>query len=125
MKNYSIININNNSFDEDEPSNTTNTEEKDENFDDLSLKIFYELLSTSTSEIDFSNIKNNFYYKNNEGKLLFGLEEIITLFNDEDNNRNDEITNINKIQNAISYYYANIHNYWKKEYDNMKKEENI
>ena len=125
MKNYSIININNNSFDEDEPSNTTNTEEKDENFDDLSLKIFYELLSTSTSEIDFSNIKNNFYYKNNDGKLLFGLEDIITLFNDEDNNRNGEITNINKIQNAINYYYANIHNYWKKEYDNMKKEENI
>ena len=122
MKNYYI---NNNSFDEDEPSNTTNTEGKDENFDDLSLKIFYELLSTSTSEIDFSNIKNNFYYKNNDGKLLFGLEDIITLFNDEDNNRNGEITNINKIQNAINYYYVNIHNYWKKEYDNMKKEENI
>lgn len=122
MKNY---NINNNSFDEDEPSNTSNSEEKNENFDDLSLKMFYELLSTSTSEIDFSNIKNNFYYKNNEEKMIFGLEEILALFIDEDNNRNGEITNINKIQNAINYYYVNIHNYWKREYDNLKKEENI
>ena len=120
MKNY---NINNNSFDEDESSNNSNTEEKDENFDDLSLKMFYELLSTSTSEIDFSNIKNNFYYKNYDGKLLFGLDELLPLFNDEDNNRNGEITNINKIQNAIKYYYTNIHNYWKREYDNSKKDE--
>ena len=122
MKDY---NINNNSLDEDDLSNISYTEEKDENFDDLSLKMFYELLSTSTSEIDFSNIKNNFYYRKNDDKLLFGLEEILPLFNDEDNNRNGEITNITKIKNAINYYFCNIHNYWKKEYKKKKKEENI
>ena len=117
--------FNNNSIDEDEISNISSTEEKDENFDDLSLKMFYELLSTSTSEIDFSNIKTNFYYRKNDGKLLFGLEEILPIFNNEDSNGNGEITNLNKIQNAINYYYENIHNYWKEQYDIMKKEEKI
>ena len=117
--------INNNSIDEDEISNISSTEEKDENFDDLSLKMFYEMLSTSTSEIDFSNIKTNFYYRKNDGKLLFGLEEILPIFNNEDSNGNGEITNLNKIQNAINYYYENIHNYWKEQYDIMTKEEKI
>ena len=122
MKNYTY---NENSIDEDDLSNFSNFEERDENFDDLSLKIFYELLSTSTSEIDFSNIKNNFYYRKNDGKLLFGLEDVISGFNEEDNSGNGEITNLNKIKNAINYYYSNIHDYWEKQYNNMKKEENI
>ena len=122
MKNYTY---NENSIDEDDLSNFSNYEERDEYLDDLSLKIFYELLSTSTSEIDFSNIKNNFYYRKNDGKLLFGLEDVISGFNEEDNSGNGEITNLNKIKNAINYYYANIHDYWEKQYNNMKKEENI
>ena len=122
MKNYTY---NENSIDEDELSNFSNYEERDEILDDLSLKIFYELLSTSTSEIDFSNIKNNFYYRKNDGKLLFGLEDVISAFNEEDNSGNGEITNLNKIKNAINYYYANINDYWEKQYNNMKKEENI
>lgn len=122
MKNYSYSE---NSIDEDELSNFSNYEETAENLDDLSLKIFYELLSTSTSEIDFSNIKNNFYYRKNDGKLLFGLEDVISSFNEEDNSGNGEITNLNKIKNAINYYFVNIHDYWEKQYNNMKKEENI
>ena len=122
MKNYTY---NENSIDEDDLSNFSNYEERDEYLDDLSLKIFYELLSTSTSEIDFSNIKNNFYYRKNDGKLLFGLEDVISGFNEEDNSGNGEITNLNKIKNAINYYYANIHDYWEKQYNNMKKEENL
>ena len=122
MKNYDYID---NSIDEDELSNFSYYGEKEESLDDLSLKILYELLSTSTSEIDFSNIKTNFYYRKHDGKLLFGLEEIIQSFNDEENNGNGEITNLHKIQNAINYYYVNIHNYWKEQYDNMKKEENM
>ena len=118
-------NINNESLDEDELLDISITSEKEENFDDLSLKMFYELLSTSTSEIDFSNIKTNFYYRKNDGKLLFGLEDILPCFNDEDSKGNGEITNLNKIQNAINYYYVNIHDYWKKEYDNLKKEEDL
>ena len=113
-----------NSLDEDDLSNASNNEKRDENLDDLSLKIFYELLSTSTSEIDFSNIKNNFYYRKNDGKLLFGLEEVVSSFNEEIKSGNGEITNLNKIKNAINYYYANIHDYWEKQYNNIKKEEN-
>ena len=124
MKSFDNININ--SFDEeDEISNGSSIDEKEENFDDLSLKMLYELLSTSTSEIDFSNIKTNFYYRENDGKYLFGLEEILPMFNEEDSNGNGEITNLSKIQNAINYYYSNIHSYWKEQYDILKKEENI
>ena len=113
----------NNSF-EDEESNIT-SEEKEKKFDNLSLKMFYELLSTSTSEMDFSNIKRNFYYRKHDGKLLFGLEDILPYFNDEDSNGNGEITNLSKIQNAINYYYKNIHNAWERQYENMKKEEEM
>jgi len=112
----------NNSFD-DEEETITESIEKEENFDDLSLKMFYELLSTSTSEMDFSNIKRNFYYRKHDGKLLFGLDEILPCFNDEDSNGNGEITNLTKIQNSINYYYSNIHNYWEQQYENMKREE--
>ena len=125
LNNNNNNNIDNNSIDEDESSNISLNSEKEENFDDLSLKMFYELLSTSTTEIDFSNIKTNFYYRKNDGKYLFGLEDILPCFNDEDSNGNGEITNLNKIQNAINYYFFNIHNYWKKQYDDLKNEENI
>ena len=113
----------NNSF-EDEESNIT-SEEKEKKFDNLSLKMFYELLSTSTSEMDFSNIKRNFYYRKHDGKLLFGLEDILPYFNDEDSNGNGEITNLSKIQNAINYFYKNIHHAWERHYENMKKEEEL
>ena len=111
-----------NSFD-DEEETITESNEKEKNFDNLSLKMFYELLSTSTSEMDFSNIKRNFYYRKHDEKLLFDLNEILPYFNDEDNNGNGEITNLTKIQNAINYYYKNIHNLWEQQYENMKREE--
>ena len=113
----------NNSFD-NEDSNDEN-EEKEKKFNNLSLKMFYELLSTSTTEMDFSNIKRNFYYRKHDGKLLFDLEDILPYFNDEDSNGNSEITNLSKIQNAINYYYKNIHNAWERQYENMKKEEEM
>ena len=113
----------NNSFD-NEDSNDEN-EEKEKKFNNLSLKMFYELLSTSTTEMDFSNIKRNFYYRKHDGKLLFDLEDILPYFNDEDINGNIEITNLSKIQNAINYNYKNIHNAWERQYENMKKEEEM
>ena len=113
-----------NSFD-DEEETITESNEKEKNFDNLSLKMFYELLSTSTSEMDFSNIKRNFYYRKHDEKLLFDLNEILPYFNDEDNNGNGEITNLTKIQNAINYYYKNIHNLWEQQYENMKREEEL
>ena len=124
MKSFDNINTNSND-EEDDISNISSIDEKEENFAELSLKMLYELLSTSTSEIDFSNIKTNFYYRKNDGKLLFGLEEILSMFNEEDSNGNGEITNLSKIKNAINYYYTNIHNYWKEQYDILKNEENI
>ena len=112
-----------NSFDNEE--SIAENEDKEKNFDDLSLKIFYELLSTSTSEMDFSNIKPNFYYRKHDEKLIFGLDEILPYFNDEDSNGNGEITNLTKIQNAINYYCKNIHSVWQRQFENMKKEEEM
>ena len=113
-----------NSFD-DEEETITESNEKEKNFDNLSLKMFYELLSTSTSEMDFSNIKRNFYYRKHDEKLLFDLNEILPYFNDEDSNGNGEITNLTKIHNAINYYYKNIHNLWEQQYENFKREEEL
>ena len=124
-KNKLLMNKENNidSLDEEEIINSS--EDKEENLDNLSLKMFYELLSTSTTEMDFSNIKRNFYYKKHDGKLLFGLNEIFEIFSKEDSNGNGEITNLTKIQNAINYYYKNIHNLWEKDFEEMKKEEDM
>lgn len=93
------------------------------NDDDLSLKIFYELLSLSTSEIDFSNIKTNFYYRDINVPSLLNFEGIINRLNEDDISGNGEITNQEKLQNAINYYYNKIHCYWKKEYDLQKKQD--
>ena len=94
-----------------------------ENFDNLSLKMFYELLSTSTTEMDFSNIKRNFYYRKHDGNLLFNLKDILPYFDGEDSNGNGEITNLKKMQNLVNYFYNNIHTVWENEYKKMKKEE--
>ena len=91
--------------------------------DDLSLQIFYELLSLSTSEIDFSNIKTNFYYRDMNVPSLLNFEEIINRLNEDDISGNGEITNQEKLQNAINYYYNKIHCYWKNQYDLEKKKE--
>ena len=45
--------------------------------DDLSLKIFYELLSLSTNEIDFSKTKTNFYFKDDFSKSILNFDDII------------------------------------------------
>ena len=122
LNNNSNKSIDIHSFDDDDEQNS-DSDEKIEKFDNLSLKMFYELLSTSTSVMDFSNIKRNFYYKKHDEKLLFGLKELLGCFDVEDSKGNGEITNLNKIQNAINYYYNNIHKLWETQYENMKKDE--
>ena len=102
-----------------------NNEVKKDSGDDLSLKIFYELLSLSTSEIDFSNIKTNFYYRDNNAPPLLNFEEAINKLSEGDVSGNGEITNQEKLQNAINYYYNQIHCYWKKQYDLQKKKDEI
>ena len=98
-------------------------EVKKDSDDDLSLKIFYELLSLSTNEIDFSNIKTNFYYRDNNAPPLLNFEEAINKLSEGDVSGNGEITNQEKLQNAINYYYNQIHCYWKKQYDLQKKKD--
>ena len=60
IKNFSFFKNEKTRIIESQNENSNNNLKND---DDLSLKIFYELLSLSTSEIDFSNIKTNFYYR--------------------------------------------------------------
>ena len=93
--------------------------------DDLSLKIFYELLSLSTSEVDFSKTKTNFYFKDDFSKSILNFEDIINSIESKDNSNTSEITNQEKLENAISYYKEKIHKYWKDQYDNQKKKEEI
>ena len=93
--------------------------------DDLSLKLFYEMLSLSTEETDFSKIKTNFYYKDDLDKSVLNIDDIIDKLNEGDSLESGEITNINKLGNAINFYYQNIHKYWKNQYDEQKKKDEI
>lgn len=99
---------------------------KSENADDLSINIFCELLSLSNHKFDFSNIKTNFYFKENNDNSLYNLKNIIAGLNEaNNNNENAEITNIDKLQNALEHYYNNIHCYWKNYYDIQKAKDEI
>lgn len=93
--------------------------------DDLSLKIFYELLSLSTNEIDFSKTKTNFYFKDDFSKSILNFEDIINSIEAKDNSNTSEITNPEKLENAIRYYKNEIHTYWKDQYDIQKKKDEI
>ena len=93
--------------------------------DDLSLKIFYELLSLSTNEIDFSKTKTNFYFKDDFSKSILNFDDIINSIEAKDNSNTSEITNPEKLENAIRYYKNEIHNYWKEQYDIQKKKDEI
>ena len=108
-------------------SNNTINIKKNENVDDLSVNIFSELLSLSNHKFDFSNIKTNFYYKENNDNSLYNLNQYIGVLNEANNNSNEnvEITNIDKLQNALEYYFNNIHSYWKNYYDIQKAKDEI
>ena len=108
-------------------SNNTINIKKNENVDDLSVNIFSELLSLSNHKFDFSNIKTNFYYKENNDNSLYNLNQYIGVLNEANNNSNEnvEITNIDKLQNALEHYFNNIHSYWKNYYDIQKAKDEI
>ena len=96
--------------------------------DDLSVNILSELLSLSNHKFDFSKIKTNFYYKENDDHSLYNLNEIITTLNENNNkNSNDiyDITNIEKVKSALEHYSNNIHSYWKNYYDVQKARDEI
>ena len=94
--------------------------------DDLSVNILSELLSLSNHKFDFSNIKTNFYYKENDDNSLYNLNEIVVNINEfNKNNGNFEITNIEKVKSALEHYSNIIHTYWKNNYDIQKKKDDI
>ena len=110
-------------------NNSTHNKKKNNNKkEDLSVNIFCELLSLSNHKFDFSNIKTNFYYKENNDNSLYNLKEIISGLNEANNNNsneNFEITNIEKLKNALEHYYNKIHKYWKGYYDLQKAKDEI
>ena len=121
-----------NNFNDSSMSSSNNSEiiKKNNNIkkDDLSVNILSELLSLSNHKFDFSKIKTNFYYKENDDNTLYNLNEIITSLNENNiQNSNDiyDITNIEKIKTALEHYSNNIHSYWKNYYDVQKAEDEI
>ena len=117
FENNNIIDINNNS--------SINIK-KNMKTDDLSVNILCELLSLSNNKIDFSNIKTNFYYNIINDNSLYDLNKHIFTSNEANiMNESNEITNIDKLQNALEHYFDNIHEFWKKYYDYQKSKEEI
>ena len=117
-----IFNNNDSSF----SSNNSKYIKKNHAKNDISVNIFCELLSLSNHKFDFSNIKTNFYYKENNDNSLYNLKEIVANISETSNsNESFEITNIERLKNALKHYYNNIHAYWKNDYDLKKKKDEI
>jgi len=93
--------------------------------DDISVNILCELLSLSNNKFDFSNIKTNFYFKNNSDNSIYGLQNLISNYVETNNNDNTEIINIDKLKNALDHYFENIHLYWTKTYEIQKSKDEI
>ena len=116
---FNLSNINNGNNEEDENQN------KKEKIEDLSVNVFCELLSLSNPKINFSDIKTNFYYKDNKDNSLFGLKNVLENQNEGNNVENIDIINIEKLQNALEHYTENIHNFWKNYYEVQKNKDEI
>ena len=122
VKNFNInANISNISDNSEENENKKNKG----NIEDLSVNIFCELLSLSNPKIDFSDIKTNFYYKENKDNSLYNLKNVLENMNEGNNAENVDIINIEKLQNALEHYEDNIHNYWKNYYEIQKNKDEI
>ena len=98
---------------------------KNMKFDDISVNILCELLSLSNNKFDFSNIKTNFYFKNNNDNSIYGLNHLISNYVDANNNDNTEIINVDKLKNALDHYFQNIHFFWTKTYEIQKSKDEI
>ena len=116
-----ISNINNSSSN----SEDNESRKKKEKIEDLSVNVFCELLSLSNPKIDFSDIKTNFYYKENKDNSLYGLKNVLENKSEGNNVENIDIINIEKLQNALEHYSENIHNYWKNYYEIQKNKDEI
>ena len=121
-KNFNInANKSNNSDNIEENEN----KKKKEKIDDLSVNVFCELLSLSNPKIDFSDIKTNFYFKENKDNSLYNLKNVLENMNEGNNAENVDIINIEKLKNALNHYDENIHNYWKNYYETQKNRDEI
>ena len=119
-----IIFDNENNISMDSRSGLINNK-KNMKFDDISVNIICELLSLSNHKFDFSNIKTNFYFKNNSDNSVYGLSHIVSNIAESNSNDNNEIINIDKLKNALDHYFENIHLYWKKTYEIQKSKDEI
>ena len=93
--------------------------------EDLSVNIFCELLSLSNPQFDFSNIKTNFYFKENNDNSLYGLKNVLENGNEGNGVENVDIVNIEKLKNALEHYALKLHDYWKNFYEIQKNKDEI
>ena len=122
IKKLGLNNINTNqdkSFEENENS------KKSKKMEDLSVNIFCELLSLSNPQFDFSNIKTNFYFKENNDNSLYGLKNVLENGNEGNGVENVDIVNIEKLKNALEHYALKVHDYWKNFYEIQKNKDEI
>ena len=118
-------NTNENNSIDDNNNNSINNK-KNMKTDDLSVSILCELLSLSNNKIDFSNIKTNFYYNITNDNSPYDLNKLFSNTNEANNiNESNEITNIDKLQNALEHYFDKIHEFWKKYYEYQKAKDEI
>ena len=136
-------NVSDNDIDNPIPEGNYSTYSENFETNDMNLLLLYEVLSTEL--IDFSQYRQNFFFKEpqvkqNDSSMLYtgngnGIQSKIdytkaSIFNfypaidkflyDDENNIND-ITNGDKITSWISYYMDQAHNSWIKKYDLQTK----
>ena len=87
--------------------------------ENISLNLINEFLSLFSKEINFENIKSNFYYTNNNN--ISNLKSNLFYFSDTEGLKN-EITTFEQLNNSIKYYKTFINNFWKKKYFEEKQE---
>jgi hypothetical protein len=137
--NQNSININNieNLIDSNSDENEINTSEifnkkylennlnnikiknKNNEKENISLNLINEFLSLFSKEINFENIKSNFYYTNKN--TISNLKSNLFYFSDTEGLKN-EITTFEQLNNSINYYKTFINNFWKKKYFEEKQE---
>jgi hypothetical protein len=120
-----IIFDNNNENSSMDSKNDSINNKKNMKFNDISVNILCELLTLSNHKIDFSNIKTNFYFKNNSDNSIYGLNNLISNYVEANSNDNTEIINVDKLKNALDHYFENIHFYWTKTYEIQKSKDEI
>ena len=99
-------------------NNLNNIKNKNNEKENISLNLINEFLSLFSKEINFENIKSNFYYTNKN--TISNLKSNLNYFSDTEGLKN-EITTFEQLNNSINYYKTFINNFWKKKYFEEKQ----